>query len=91
MKTSIFALGFILLFLFPSAEQDKYQQQREQLVNQHLIPRGIDHEPTLNAIRKVERHKMVPEEMVRYAYQDRPLPIGNGQTISQSFIVAYRT
>ena len=91
MKTSIFTLGFILLFLFPTTEQDKYQQQREQLVKQHLIPQGIDHQPTLKAIRKVKRHKLVPESMERYAYQDRPLPIGKGQTISQPFIVAYMT
>jgi protein-L-isoaspartate(D-aspartate) O-methyltransferase len=45
----------------------------------------------LNAMREVPRHEFVPDEVVPYAYQDRPLPIGHGQTISQPFIVALMT
>jgi methylase of polypeptide subunit release factors len=45
----------------------------------------------LNAIRKVERHRFVPAEYRRFAYMDRPLPIGEGQTISQPYIVALMT
>ena len=91
MKTPIFILSFILLFFYPSIEQDKYQQKRQQMVSQHIAPRGISDELTLEAMRSVERHRMVPESMREHAYEDRPLPIGNGQTISQPFIVAFMT
>lgn len=91
MKTATFILGFVLLFLFPLSEQDPYQQKRQELVNQYIAPRGISHEATLDAMRNVERHRMVPKSMVPYAYEDRPLPIGNDQTISQPFMVAFMT
>ncbi|WP_189603007.1 protein-L-isoaspartate(D-aspartate) O-methyltransferase [Salinimicrobium marinum] len=91
MKTSIFILSFILLFFYPSTDQDKYQQKRQQMVSQYLASRGISDKATLEAMRNVERHKMVPEAMREHAYEDRPLPIGNGQTISQPFMVAYMT
>ena len=91
MKTSIFIWSFILLCFFPSTEQDKFQQQREQLVERRLIPQGITDKATLEAMRNVERHLMVPKNMQSYAYEDRPLPIGKGQTISQPFIVALMT
>lgn len=90
MRT-IYMLGFIMLFLFPSTAQDDFTRQRHQMVKEHLASRGITDRQTLEAVRSVERHKMVPEEMVPYAYTDQPLPIGNGQTISQPFIVAYMT
>ena len=91
MKPAIFILSFVLLFFYPSTEQDKYQQKREQMVSQHITPRGVTDKQALEAMRSVERHKMVPESMVAYAYEDRPLPIGNDQTISQPFMVAYMT
>lgn len=91
MKTIIFFCSFILFFSFCSSQQTNYQQQREQLVKRHLQTQGITDKNTLKAIRSVERHKMVPENMQRYAYEDRPLPIGNDQTISQPFIVAFMT
>lgn len=91
MKTIIFFCSFILFFSFCSSQQTNYQQQREQLVKRHIETQGITDKNTLKAIRSVERHKMVPENMQRYAYEDRPLPIGNDQTISQPFIVAFMT
>lgn len=48
-------------------------------------------ERVLSALGRVERHRFVPEEMVPYAYLNRPLPVGNGQTVSQPFIVALMT
>lgn len=81
----------ILLFLFPITDQERFQQQRENLVKEHLIPQGIKDKAVLEAMRKVERHLMVPKDVQRYAYEDRPLPIGKGQTISQPFIVAFMT
>ncbi|WP_029037271.1 protein-L-isoaspartate(D-aspartate) O-methyltransferase [Salinimicrobium xinjiangense] len=91
MKTFIFFCSFLLLFFLPFTEQDRYQQQREKMVKQHLASRGIDNQHVLKAMRNVERHKLVPPNMERFAYEDRPLPIGKGQTISQPFIVAYMT
>lgn len=91
MKTIIFFWSFILSFTLCSSEQNNYEQQREQLVERHLIPQGINDKNVLKAMRTVERHRMVPENMQRYAYQDQPLPIGNEQTISQPFIVAFMT
>lgn len=91
MKTAIYLLGLIFFFSIPVTAQDNFKQQREQMVREHIAARGITNENTLDALRSVERHKMVPEGYVRYAYEDTPLPIGNGQTISQPFIVAYMT
>ncbi len=81
----------ILLFSIAPAEQDKYQRDRQQMVKAQLEARGITHKPTLNAMRSVERHRMVPAAQVQYAYEDRPLPIGFGQTISQPYMVGYMT
>ena len=56
-----------------------------------LKARGIKDQKILEAMRKVPRHAFVPENMIPYAYNDEPLPIGEGQTISQPYIVAYMT
>lgn len=91
MKTSLYLLGFILAFSTPVTAQDNFQRERQQMVNQQLVARGIKDKATLDAMRTVERHKLVPQAQVRHAYEDRPLPIGHGQTISQPYIVAYMT
>ncbi|MBN1223430.1 MAG: protein-L-isoaspartate(D-aspartate) O-methyltransferase [Candidatus Aminicenantes bacterium] len=61
------------------------------MVDTQLKARGIKDKRVLEAMRKVPRHKFVPENMRKYAYNDEPLPIGKGQTISQPYIVAYMT
>ncbi len=61
------------------------------MVREQLLPRGIDDEPTLKAMREVPRHLFVDDAMWARAYGDYPLPIAAGQTISQPFIVAYMT
>ena len=61
------------------------------MVERQLRSRGIDDPRTLRAIVKVPREKFVPNELRNRAYDDRPLPIGYGQTISQPFIVALMT
>ena len=71
--------------------QEDYVVQRQHMVNTQLLLRGIDDPTTLNAMLKVERHEFVPPAMKPYAYADSALPIGNGQTISQPYIVAYMT
>ncbi|MFC1674892.1 protein-L-isoaspartate(D-aspartate) O-methyltransferase [Candidatus Omnitrophota bacterium] len=65
-----------------------FAQARKQMVDQQLVPRGIKDQRVLDAFSKVERHKFVPEELQESAYGDFPIPIGEGQTISQPFIVA---
>lgn len=61
------------------------------MVQEQLIPRGIKDKKVISAFLKVPREKFVPEEMRRYAYEDTPLSIGEGQTISQPYIVALMT
>jgi len=70
---------------------DKYQAAREKMVRDQIRHRGISDQPTLKAMLKVPRHLFVPAEYESRAYDDNPLPIGYGQTISQPFIVAYMT
>jgi protein-L-isoaspartate(D-aspartate) O-methyltransferase len=87
---------WISLVLLPlalsAAERDATRQsERNAMVDDQLSSRDITHAPTLAAMRKVPRHHFVPEEVRRSAYDDSPLPIGHGQTISQPFIVAYMT
>jgi protein-L-isoaspartate(D-aspartate) O-methyltransferase len=58
------------------------------MVEEQLVRRGIEDQRVLDAMRRVPRHEFVPEGSERYAYEDHPMPIGDGQTISQPFIVA---
>lgn len=64
---------------------------RNRMVEEQLIPRGIHDERVLNAFRKVPRHKFVFYENLVNAYGDYPLPVGEGQTISQPYMVALMT
>ena len=61
------------------------------MVNRQLIPRGISDPRVLAAFRKVPRHKFLPPALQSAAYEDRALPIGEGQTISQPYMVAVMT
>ncbi len=87
--------GFFLIFLLgpaiePVMTQD-YALMRDRMVREQIIGRGVTHRATLQAMRKVERHLFVDASLRKRAYDDNPLPIGFGQTISQPFIVAYMT
>lgn len=66
---------------------------RTQMVEQQLkgFGRDITNQRVLAAMAKVPRHELVPEELRKAAYEDSPLPIGHGQTISQPYIVAFMT
>jgi len=68
-----------------------YEVLRKRMVEEQLIPRGIKNQKVLDAFYKVQRHKFVPEELRNTAYADFPVPIGEGQTISQPYIVALMT
>jgi len=61
---------------------------RERMVRDQIEARGVADARTLAAMRKVERHRFVPPEVAALAYADHPLEIGDGQTISQPYIVA---
>jgi protein-L-isoaspartate(D-aspartate) O-methyltransferase len=79
------------LFSVQLTAQTNFRSQRESMVQNQIEARGITDIRLLNAFRTVERHKFVLPEYVRYAYSDTPLPIIEGQTISQPFIVAFMT
>lgn len=64
---------------------------RERMVEEQLLPRGITDQNTLRAMRSVPRHLFVEDALASCAYGDNPLPIGAGQTISQPYIVALMT
>jgi protein-L-isoaspartate(D-aspartate) O-methyltransferase len=70
-----------------------YAAARERMVEYQLEGpgRGIRNPRVLEAMRTVPRHEFVPEHLRSDAYEDHPLPIGHGQTISQPYIVAYMT
>ena len=65
--------------------------EREEMINQQILAKGIKDPLVLQAMRTVPRHLFVPAPYSREAYQDYPLPIGDGQTISQPYIVAVMT
>ncbi len=76
----------------PEAEDDAYfKKKREQMVRYQIKARGIKDERVLKAMLEVPRHLFVPAEYQKEAYEDYPLPIGEGQTISQPYIVALMT
>ena len=66
-------------------------EEREKMVRLQIENRGIRDPAVLAAMRKVPRHKLLPDIFAAEAYRDYPLPIGEGQTISQPYIVALMT
>ncbi|HTS12070.1 MAG TPA: protein-L-isoaspartate(D-aspartate) O-methyltransferase [Candidatus Limnocylindrales bacterium] len=65
-----------------------FEDARREMVARQIRGRGIASQPVLDAMTSVPRHLFVPSEHVLQAYEDEPLPIGEGQTISQPFMVA---
>jgi protein-L-isoaspartate(D-aspartate) O-methyltransferase len=87
-------LLLLILSLFQNSQPfqaDKFELLREQMVNLQVISRGITDSKIIGAMKKVPRHLFVPFNMINSAYEDSPLPIGYGQTISQPYIVALMT
>ena len=68
-----------------------YDKEREHMVESQLVRRGIKDGRVLDAMRQVPRHLFIPKDTRDLAYCDGPLPIGQGQTISQPYIVALMT
>jgi protein-L-isoaspartate(D-aspartate) O-methyltransferase len=71
-----------------SAEAGSFASLRQRMVDDDVRGRGIADERVLQAMLRLPRHEFVPEAYRSHAYEDRPLPIGEGQTISQPYIVA---
>jgi len=80
-----------LLFLSVAAYSDEYSKRREEMVRLQIEERGVQDTNVLKALREVPRHLFVSDTLKGFAYEDRPLPIGYGQTISQPYIVALMT
>lgn len=96
IQGSFIILLIILLFFFCGkpklkSNNDDYTVKRERMVKAQIQARGINDQRVLGAMRKVPRHLFVPEALRPDAYEDYPLPIGEGQTISQPYIVARMT
>jgi len=72
-------------------DSDLYREKRQIMVARQLESRGIKDKLVLDAFLEISRHIFVPIEYKEQAYEDHPLPIGFGQTISQPYIVAYMT
>ena len=87
------SLCFLLLATVNTHGGDNgiYSEQRREMVENQLVPRGISDSRVIEAMLKIPRHKFLPDYLGDYAYSDSPLPIGMGQTISQPYIVAYMT
>lgn len=83
-------LIILSIWILP-VQQDIHTKRREEMVKEQIAQRGISDAATLSSLRQVPRHLFVPKNSTDDAYDDRPLPIGFGQTISQPYIVAYMT
>ncbi|MEZ5353985.1 MAG: protein-L-isoaspartate(D-aspartate) O-methyltransferase [Bryobacteraceae bacterium] len=81
----------ILLAAMAFAQQTSLESLRRSMVHDQIEKRGVTQPDVLRAMRKVPRHLFIPESLQEHAYADHPLPIGEGQTISQPYIVAFMT
>jgi protein-L-isoaspartate(D-aspartate) O-methyltransferase len=77
-----------LSFMSSSAHTSEFSIQRQRMVESQLRARGVTDERVLAAMSRVPREAFVPERYRGQSYEDHPLPIGEGQTISQPYIVA---
>ena len=73
----------------PITSDKELEVRKERMLSEHLLARGIRDAAVVRAMREVPREAFLPQEMQRFAYDDGPLPIEEGQTISQPYIVAY--
>lgn len=85
---ALFVLGSGVVL---NSEEDRYTQKRNEMVQRQLASRGITEQKVLDAMKTVPRHLFVDSRYRNQAYADHPLPIDEGQTISQPYIVALMT
>jgi protein-L-isoaspartate(D-aspartate) O-methyltransferase len=81
----------LMLASNPAAAVQEYAKEREWMVQAHIASRGVKDPRVLKVMRETPRHLFVPKSLGARAYEDTPLPIGYGQTISQPYIVASMT
>lgn len=91
MKYILCIFIYFAMTITNACAQESYKAQRHRMVSKQIIARGVTDPQVIKAMRKVKRHLFVPDQYIRMAYNDTPLPIGYGQTISQPYIVAYMT
>jgi len=92
MKKVCFLLFFVIFSQsFCVIAQDPYGEKRQVMVEKDLQARGIRDKKVLDAMGKIPRHLFVDKSQWKSAYADHPLPIGEGQTISQPYVVALMT
>ncbi|MBI5420156.1 MAG: protein-L-isoaspartate(D-aspartate) O-methyltransferase [Deltaproteobacteria bacterium] len=92
MRKAFAALLLLLVAVAPDSEStDPFLAGRLAMVKDQIQDRGISDSRVLSALRVVPRHLFVPPEYRSQAYADHPLPIGEGQTISQPYIIAFMT
>ena len=87
----IIVFALVMLAGVLTCAQADWDAMRQHMVNEQIRARDVRSAAVLQAMARVPRHRFVPAEMQPYAYDDRPLPIGQGQTISQPYIVGYMT
>jgi protein-L-isoaspartate(D-aspartate) O-methyltransferase len=87
----LLSMAFFASLAANGADDAAFARAREEMVATQIAARGVKDPKTLAAMRKVPRHLFVPEGSRGQAYEDHPLGIGHGQTISQPYIVAFMT
>lgn len=89
----ILSVTFLLVIQCNAQQKsgNKELSKSDVMVKNQIVKRGVTDQKVVQAMRKIERHKFVPAEYQHQAYEDHPLPIGEGQTISQPYIVALMT
>ena len=87
----IISLYLIASFAHAQNEDSRFTKLCQEMVSTQIEARGIKDIRVLEVMRRVRRHEFVPKAYRRFAYDDTPLPIGEGQTISQPYIVALMT
>jgi len=96
MKKTILAFALVMFFISPGfadvvSDSAEFKKARDHMVRTTIKNRGISDPDVLAAMQTVPRHRFVPQNLLSVAYADRPLPIGEGQTISQPYVVALMT
>ncbi len=87
----VLALVLLVACSAGAGSPDDLSRERRRMVDEQVRARGVDDRRVLTAMEQVPRHRFVPDDMRDSAYDDRPLPIGEGQTISQPYIVGLMT
>jgi protein-L-isoaspartate(D-aspartate) O-methyltransferase len=75
----------------PPKDEESFSRELDDMLKKQIAARGIEDERVLGAMRRVPRHLFVPRESRAFAYEDHPVQIGHGQTISQPYMVALMT